>query len=85
MIHELIALEWKRLKMVADELGVSLSRLSIAWVLKNPNVSTAILGASKLEQLTETIKSLEVIPMLTTEVMERIEGIMENKPKMPAY
>jgi voltage-dependent potassium channel beta subunit len=75
----------KRLKMVADELGVSLSRLSIAWVLKNPNVSTAILGASKLEQLTETIKSLEVIPMLTTEVMERIEGIMENKPKMPAY
>jgi voltage-dependent potassium channel beta subunit len=75
----------KRLKMVADELGVSLSRLSIAWVLKNPNVSTAILGASKLEQLTETIKSLEVIPMLTTELMERIEGIMENKPKMPAY
>ena len=75
----------KRLKTVADELGVSLSRLSIAWVLKNPNVSTAILGASKLDQLKETLKSIEVVPMLTPEIMERIEGIMENKPKMPAY
>jgi len=75
----------KRLKTVADELGVSISRLSIAWVLKNPNVSTAILGASKLDQLKETLQSLEVVPMLTSEIMERIEGIMENKPKMPAY
>jgi voltage-dependent potassium channel beta subunit len=75
----------KRLKIVADELGVSLSRLSIAWVLKNPNVSTAILGASKPDQLKETLKSLDVVPMLTPEMMERIEGIMENKPKMPAY
>jgi voltage-dependent potassium channel beta subunit len=75
----------KRLKTVADELGVSISRLSIAWVLKNPNVSTAILGASKLDQLKETLKSLDVVPMLTPEIMERIEGIMENKPKMPAY
>ena len=75
----------KRLKTVADELGVSISRLSIAWVLKNPNVSTAILGASKLDQLKETLQSLEVVPMLKPEIMERIEGIMENKPKMPAY
>jgi voltage-dependent potassium channel beta subunit len=75
----------KRLKTVADELGVSISRLSIAWVLKNPNISTAILGASKLDQLKETLQSLEVVPMLTSEIMERIEGIMENKPKMPAY
>jgi len=75
----------KRLKVIADELGVSLSRLSIAWVLKNPNVSTAILGASKLDQLKETLKSLDVVPMLSLEIMERIEGIMENKPKMPAY
>ena len=75
----------KRLKVIADELGVSLSRLSIAWVLKNPNVSTAILGASKLDQLKETLKSIEVVPMLTPEIMERIEGIMENKPKLPVY
>lgn len=75
----------KRLKTVADELGTNLSRMSIAWVLKNPNISTAILGASKVEQLEDTLQSLEVLPKLTTEVMERIEGIMDNKPKMPAY
>ncbi len=75
----------KRLKTVADDLGTNLSRLSIAWVLKNPHVSTAILGASKPEQLEDTIQSLEVFPKLTTEVMERIEGIMDNKPKMPTY
>jgi aryl-alcohol dehydrogenase-like predicted oxidoreductase len=59
--------------------------MSIAWVLKNPNISTAILGASKVEQLEDTLQSLEVLPKLTIEVMERIEGIMDNKPKMPAY
>ena len=75
----------KRLKTVADDLGTNLSRLSIAWVLKNPHVSTAILGASKPEQLEDTIQSLEVFPKLTSEVMERIEGIMDNKPKMPTY
>lgn len=75
----------KRLKAVADDLGTNLSRLSIAWVLKNPNISTAILGASKVEQLEDTLQSLEVFPKLTIEVMERIEGIMDNKPKMPAY
>ena len=75
----------KRLKTVADELETNLSRMSIAWVLKNPNISTAILGASKVEQLEDTLQSLEVLPKLTIEVMERIEGIMDNKPKMPAY
>jgi len=75
----------KRLKNVADELGVSLAAFCVAWVLKNPNVSTAILGASKLSQLKETIISLDAIPKLNSEIMERIEGIMENKPKLPVY
>lgn len=75
----------KRLKAVADDLDTNLARLSIAWTLKNPNISTAILGASKVEQLEDTLKSLAVMPKLTTEIMERIEGIMDNKPKMPAY
>ncbi|MCD6065215.1 MAG: aldo/keto reductase [Bacteroidetes bacterium] len=75
----------KRLKTVADDLGTNLSRLSIAWVLKNDQVSTAILGASKVEQLEDTLQSMEVLPKLNAEVMERIEGIMDNKPKMPAY
>ncbi|MFL5753322.1 MAG: potassium channel beta subunit family protein [Bacteroidia bacterium] len=75
----------KQLKKLAEEVGTSITRLSIAWVLKNPNVSTAILGASKTEQLEDTLQSAEVVKLLTPEVMEQIEKIMGNKPKMPAY
>ncbi len=75
----------KQLKVVADDLGTTLNRLSIAWVLKNPNVSTAILGASKTEQLTDNLKSLEVMPLLTNEVMDRIDNIIGNKPAAPAF
>ena len=66
---------------VAKELGTSASKLAVAWCLKNPNVSTVILGASKVHQLEETLRSLEVLPMLTSEVMDKIEGILQNKPK----
>jgi aryl-alcohol dehydrogenase-like predicted oxidoreductase len=59
--------------------------LSIAWCIKNPNVSTAILGATKKQQLLENLKSLEVLPMLSPEVMEKIDGIMKNKPKLPDF
>lgn len=65
----------KKLHGVADELGVSLANLSIAWCLKNPNVSTAIMGASKLEQLQQNLKSLDVVPLLTRDVMARIDEI----------
>ena len=75
----------KAIKKVADDLGVSLNRLSIAWVLKNPNVSSAILGASKTEQLEDNLKALDVMPMLTAEVMERIEIAVANKPVAPSF
>jgi voltage-dependent potassium channel beta subunit len=68
------------LKLIADDLEVSLPSLSIAWCLKNPDVSTVILGASKTEQIDDNIKALDVVQMLTPEVMERIEGILKNKP-----
>jgi voltage-dependent potassium channel beta subunit len=70
----------KKLDAFAKELGTTLPKLGIAWCVKNPNVSTAILGASKPNQLKETITSLEVLPLLTNEVMEHIEGIVQNKP-----
>lgn len=73
----------RRLHEVAKDLGVSLAKLAIAWCIQNPNVSTAILGASKPEQLEETIESLEVVKMLTSEVNARIEGILGNKPVAP--
>lgn len=70
----------KKLKKIADDLGVPLNRLAIAWVLKNPHVSTAILGASRAEQLGDNLKSLEVVPMLTDEVMKKIDAAVQNKP-----
>lgn len=75
----------KALAVLANELGTSLPKLAIAWCVKNPNVSTAILGASKPEQLKETLTSLEVLPLLTSDVMEKIEGILKNKPVLPLY
>lgn len=70
---------------VADELGVSLPQLGIAWCVKNPNVSTVILGASKTTHLRENLDTLKVVPLLTDEVMERIDAVLGNKPEHPAY
>jgi voltage-dependent potassium channel beta subunit len=68
----------RRFSALAKELGTTSSRLAIAWTLKNPNVSTAILGASRVEQLEETLQSLEALPMLTGEVMLKIESIFQE-------
>ena len=65
----------RNLKPIADELGVSLSKMSIAWCLLNPNVSTVILGASKVDQLKENLEALEVVPLLTEDVQRKIAGI----------
>jgi voltage-dependent potassium channel beta subunit len=64
-----------RLDAVAKELGCSLSQLAIAWVAKNPRVSTVITGASKMAQLTENLGALEVIPKLTPDVMARMDEV----------
>ena len=63
------------------ELGCSAAQLAIAWCLKNPNVSTCLLGATKPEQLEETIGALDVVRKLTAEHMEQIDAILENKPE----
>ena len=65
----------RNLKPIADELGVSLSKMSIAWCLLNPNVSTVILGASKIDQLKENLEALEVVPLLTEDVQRKLAGI----------
>ncbi len=69
-----------KLGEVAKELGANLAQLGVAWCLKNPHVSTAILGASKVEQLENNLQALELLPKLTPEVMETIEGILGNRP-----
>ncbi|MGZ4037812.1 MAG: potassium channel beta subunit family protein [Bacteroidia bacterium] len=75
----------KQLDALAKKLGTTLNRLAIAWTVKNPNVSTTILGASKVEQLTDNLKSLDVLPLLTSDVTEAIEGILQNKPVLAQY
>jgi aryl-alcohol dehydrogenase-like predicted oxidoreductase len=65
----------KKLAKVAEDLGVRLSQMSIAWLLKNPNVSSVILGASRVEQLRENLKAMEVVEKLTPEVVEKIAEI----------
>lgn len=71
----------KQLGAFAQELGVSLPTLSIAWCIQNPNVTTAILGATKESQLLENFKALEVLSVLTEEVREKIDDIMGTKPE----
>ena len=70
----------KELAVLAKSLEVSLASLSIAWCIRNPNVTTAILGATKKEQLLENLRALDVVELLTPEVMEKIEHILKNKP-----
>lgn len=66
----------EKLGQVADELGCSLAQLAIAWVLKNPHVSTVITGASRVEQIDENMRAAEIAPRLTPEVKQRIEEIV---------
>ena len=61
------------LKVIADELGISLAQLSLAWCAKNPNVSSVITGASTAAQVRENMTALDAMPLLTKEIMDRID------------
>jgi aryl-alcohol dehydrogenase-like predicted oxidoreductase len=71
------------LKKVSDELGVSLAALSLAWCVKNEHVSTVITGASNVEQVHENMKALDVLPLLTDDVMARLDAISPIVPFDP--
>lgn len=73
------------LTSLAGDLGMSVAQLAITWCLKNPDVSTVILGASKTAQLEENLKTLDFQAKLTPEVMEKIEGILGNTPARPDF
>ncbi len=73
----------RQLQPVAERLGISLTHLALAWCLKNPNVSTVILGASRLSQLEDNLAALDAVPKLSEEVMARIDEIMGNRPAEP--
>lgn len=75
----------RELQGVADKLGCSLAELSVAWCISNPNVTTAILGATRKEQLLQNLKALDVLPKLNKEVLAEIDAVMETKPQLPEY
>jgi len=64
----------KRLQQIASDLGATAAQLALAWCTANPHVSSVITGASRPEQVQENMKALEVLPRLTPEVKEKIEG-----------
>ena len=74
------------LAKVAADAGLPIHLMALAWCLKNPRVSTVILGASRLSQLTDNLQALEAVPKLTDAVMAAIEAVVQNKPDpMPRY
>jgi voltage-dependent potassium channel beta subunit len=71
----------RQLSKIAEELGTNMARLAIAWCLKNPNVSTVITGASRVEQVHDNMNALDVATLLTEDVMDAIEEVLDNKPE----
>ncbi|WP_457565531.1 potassium channel beta subunit family protein [Caldithrix abyssi] len=73
----------RQLTRIADELGVTMAQMAIAWCLKNPDVSTVITGASNPSQVRQNMEALKALDLLSDEVMEKIESILQNKPRPP--
>lgn len=69
-----------KLMKLASGLNCSLASLAVAWCISNPNVTSAIVGATKKQQLQDNFKALDVLPLLTAEVLGKIEEILQNKP-----
>jgi voltage-dependent potassium channel beta subunit len=65
---------------VASDLGVTPAQLAIAWILRLPQVSSVITGATQVRQVEENVKAVDAVSLLTAEVLERIEAIVKNKP-----
>lgn len=70
----------QQLAALAARLDTSLASLAIAWCISNPNVTSAIVGATRKEQLQENFKALDLLPKLTPAVLGEIEDILQNKP-----
>ena len=66
----------ERLRPIAKELGCTLAQLSLAWCAANPNVSTVITGASRASQVVENFEAIDIVPMMTSDVMASIDSAM---------
>ena len=75
----------KAIKAIADQLNISMPQLAIAWCLKNNHVSTVILGASKVKQLEENLEAVNILPLITSDVMMQIDEVLANKPVISEF
>ncbi len=75
----------RQLTEVANDLGCSMAQLALAWLLRIPQVSSVITGASRPEQVHENMKVLDIVPKLTPDVQERIESILQNDPNAGSF
>jgi len=75
----------KSIKSIADDLSISMPQLAIAWCLKNNNVSTVILGASKVKQLEENLDAVDKLHLLSSDIMMQIDEVLSNKPIIPEF
>ena len=74
MRHEKV----RQLDQLSNDLNIPLVNLALGWCLKNDNVSTVILGASKAEQLNQNLKTLDYMDLINDDAMEKIEKILQN-------
>eukprot|EP00005_Dracoamoeba_jomungandri_P005456 CAMPEP_0174258468 /NCGR_PEP_ID=MMETSP0439-20130205/7454_1 /TAXON_ID=0 /ORGANISM="Stereomyxa ramosa, Strain Chinc5" /LENGTH=376 /DNA_ID=CAMNT_0015341987 /DNA_START=30 /DNA_END=1160 /DNA_ORIENTATION=+ len=72
----------QKLNPIAEELGCSMAQLAVAWCAANPNVTSVIIGATKIEQLKENLEAIKYVDALTPEIMQRIEEEVGNKPQL---
>lgn len=68
------------LSKIADEAGIAMPHFALAWCLKNKDVSTVITGASKVEQVQQNMKAIDVVDQMTPDIMDRVEEVLDNKP-----
>ncbi|KAH7139656.1 voltage-gated potassium channel subunit beta-3 [Dactylonectria estremocensis] len=74
----------RKLTKIAERLDGNVAQLALAWTLKNPNVSTVILGATKVDQIVDNCKALALSKKITPEILQEIEDILDNAPPKPA-
>ena len=74
----------KKLQSLAkDKLNCNLAQLSIAWILANPDISTIILGSTKINQIEDVLPALDIYKKLTKDILKEIEEIMGNSTVGP--
>ncbi len=69
-----------KLMPIAEEMGATMAQFALAWTLLNPNVSTTITGASRVEQVQENMQAIDFVSKFTPDVIEQVETILGNKP-----